>query len=234
MFTWICPQCGREVPPAYNDCPDCAGKTSAPGHAAAAPAPQAPHARAPEGDAPHPPPQVAAPPRKAPVAPLPSHNIHGHHLPPWFLSIVFFLAFIGVAAIVYQGVTWMRARNQAAASAAVALENPTAKTNAKTNPLQKFIEISGIRFSEDDKKRIVAKFVVTNHSEAEIGGLAGNVTIWGRTQKSEEDSEGTFTFKTVLGPYESKELTEPINTKLKIYELPDWQNATADLQVTAP
>ncbi len=23
MFTWICPQCGREVPPAYNECPDC-------------------------------------------------------------------------------------------------------------------------------------------------------------------------------------------------------------------
>src|SRR5205085_12555142 len=29
MFTWICPQCGREVPPAYNDCPDCAAKAKA-------------------------------------------------------------------------------------------------------------------------------------------------------------------------------------------------------------
>ena len=26
MFTWICPQCGREVPPAYNDCPDCSNE----------------------------------------------------------------------------------------------------------------------------------------------------------------------------------------------------------------
>ncbi|MBC8166095.1 MAG: hypothetical protein H7Y20_09515 [Bryobacteraceae bacterium] len=24
MFTWICPKCGGEVPPAYNDCPRCA------------------------------------------------------------------------------------------------------------------------------------------------------------------------------------------------------------------
>jgi len=23
MFTWICPKCGREVPPAYSDCPNC-------------------------------------------------------------------------------------------------------------------------------------------------------------------------------------------------------------------
>ena len=29
MFTWICPQCGREVPPAYTECPDCAAKASA-------------------------------------------------------------------------------------------------------------------------------------------------------------------------------------------------------------
>ena len=29
MFTWICPQCGREVPPAYNDCPDCSKKAAA-------------------------------------------------------------------------------------------------------------------------------------------------------------------------------------------------------------
>ena len=28
MFTWICPQCGREVPPAYTECPDCARKTA--------------------------------------------------------------------------------------------------------------------------------------------------------------------------------------------------------------
>src|ERR1035441_5094568 len=29
MFTWICPQCGREVPPAYNECPDCSAKAAA-------------------------------------------------------------------------------------------------------------------------------------------------------------------------------------------------------------
>src|SRR5690348_15430553 len=28
MFTWICPKCGREVPPAYTECPNCEGKTA--------------------------------------------------------------------------------------------------------------------------------------------------------------------------------------------------------------
>ena len=65
-------------------------------------------------------------------------------------------------------------------------------------------------------------------------GLSGNVTVWGRTQKSEEDAAGTFTFTTNLGPWESKEMSAPLNTKLKIYELPDWQNVSTDLQITAP
>ena len=43
-----------------------------------------------------------------------------------------------------------------------------------------------------------------------------------------------FTFTTDLKAYESKELTAPLNTKLKIYELPDWQNVSTDVQITAP
>ena len=49
MFTWICPTCGREVPPAYDACPDCAarakaGQVPAGGGAAAVPPPGPPPA----------------------------------------------------------------------------------------------------------------------------------------------------------------------------------------------
>ena len=111
---------------------------------------------------------------------------------------------------------------------------PCGEARRKTNPLQKYIEVSGVRFVQDAKKKTMAKFVIVNHSEADINGLAGNVTIWGRTQKSEEDAQGTFTFNTSLAPYESKELSVPLNTKRKMYELADWQNLTTDVQITAP
>jgi hypothetical protein len=114
------------------------------------------------------------------------------------------------------------------------VESPAAKPGAKTNPIQKYIEVSGVRFVQDGAKKTMAKFVIVNHSDSDIRGLAGNVTIWGRTQKSEEDAQGTFSFSTNLGPMETQELTVPLKTKLKIYELPDWQNITTDVQITAP
>jgi hypothetical protein len=46
---------------------------------------------------------------------------------------------------------------------------------------------------------------------------------------------GTFSFKVAsLGAYESKEMTGVLNTKLRVYELPDWQNLVADIQITSP
>ncbi|HUE05229.1 MAG TPA: hypothetical protein VMR62_37125 [Bryobacteraceae bacterium] len=61
------------------------------------------------------------------------------------------------------------------------------------------------------------------------------MNIWGRTAKSEEEAAGNFTFKMPsLHPSESKEAVAPLNTKLKPYELPDWQNLSAEVQITSP
>jgi hypothetical protein len=255
MFTWICPQCGREVPPAYNNCPDCAERAK---QAPAAPpagaepvppqpvAPLAPPAQqhyAPPQQQPQyapPPPQYAPPPAQThQYAPPPQYQQppqhRGMNLPVWLMTILFALAIGGVVA----GVVWLLPGNRGSAGTgptpSATVESPAAKPGTKTSSLQKYIEISGVRFIQDAKKKTtMAKFVIINHSDSDINGLAGNVTIWGRTQKSEEDAQGTFTFSTNLGPMETQELTVPLKTKLKIYELPDWQNITTDVQITAP
>jgi hypothetical protein len=95
--------------------------------------------------------------------------------------------------------------------------------------------VSGIRFVETPKHQTEARFVVVNHSGADITDLAGTVNIWGRTAKSEEEAAGNFSFKMPsLKPYESKEAVAPLSTKLKVYELPDWQNLSAEVQITSP
>ena len=264
MFTWICPQCGREVPPAYNECPDCAEKAK---QAPAGPPPQvqAQYPTAPYASpvaAPPPPPQYAPPPAPPPqyappaaqyappppqygppqgqpqyAPPPPQYQQPPHrgmNLPVWLMTILFALAIGGVVV----AALWILSSNRGSAGngpkPSATVESPAAKPGTTVNPLQKYIEVSGVRFVQDARKRTMAKFVIVNHSDSDIVGLAGNVTIWGRTQKSEEDAQGTFSFSTNLSAMETQELTVPLKTKLKIYELPDWQNITTDVQITAP
>src|SRR6266542_52870 len=101
MFTWICPQCGREVPPSYTDCPDCAAKakTAPPAPPAAQtappPAPPAP---------PQPPPQYQAPQQPQYYQPPPARK----GLPTWLMSIVFALAFGGLVLGAYFAVEYFK------------------------------------------------------------------------------------------------------------------------------
>jgi len=216
MFTWICPQCGREVPPSYTECPDCAAKGKTPPPDAQSPTPQPPPQQ----------PQYQPPP--------PARG----GLPTWLMSIVFALAFGGVVLGAYYAVEYFKKDTSAAAnSGGVALENPpaaSATADTKGSPLRKQIEVAGLRLTQNKAKKTEVRFLVVNHSGADIQDLAATANLLARTSKRDEEAVGTFSFKVpVLGPYESKELSAIVNTKLKVYELPDWQNLDLRLQLTA-
>ena len=234
MFTWICPQCGREVPPAYTECPDCSQKSAPaePATAAKSEAPAAPPPQAAPSYPPSPPAQSQYPAPPAYMPPPPQANAPRRSgLPTWLLAVLFAFAFLGLGS----GIYWLLGAGRGTnVKPAAAVESPAAKPGAKASPFQKYIEISGVRFVETPKNKTDVRFVVTNHSGADIPDLGGNVTVWGRTRNSEEDAAGTFTFKTDLKAYESKDMSAPLNTKLKIYELPDWQNVSTDIQITSP
>jgi hypothetical protein len=152
----------------------------------------------------------------------------------WLMSVLFTLLFVAGGA----GLYWMLRRpgGTAAAPGEVKMENVSAKgVAASSNPLQKFVEVTGIRLVQDKAQRTQARFLIVNHSAAELTDLSGTVTLWGRTQKSEEESVGSFSFKVAsLGPYESRDISAPVDTKLRVYELPDWQNLTGELQLSSP
>jgi hypothetical protein len=288
MFSWICPQCGREVPPSYTECPDCAAKGKVPPSPGAEPAqpqanvppgpemqPQPPYfMQPPQGAAPYPNPAGAAPTQYAPYPqqygptqyppqygtpagqypqyppppqqyqPPPQYQAPprqytppaapgGRHIPTWLMTVVFAAIAGALLYGLYSLVGSGHTGSQAAAPPA-AVENPAAAKAGANSPLQKYIEISAIRFVEGPKKNIAVKFTVTNHSDADATGLAGTVKILARTQKSEEDAVGTFSFTADVPAQASKEVTAPLSTKLKMYELPDWQNVFTDVQITAP
>src|SRR3982751_5656130 len=140
MFTWICPKCGREVPPAYNDCPDCAKKEPD----AQAQQPEAVEAAAPRPQAPSPSPVAPPQPTRVQVRPYepPGPPVRGG-LPTWLLTVLFAFAFFGLVA----GIYWIvGAARGTSAKPTAAVESPAAEPNAKTSPYQKYVEISGVRF----------------------------------------------------------------------------------------
>lgn len=211
MFTWICPQCGREVSPSYTECPDCTRKPSG-----ASPPPPAQSRAEPAASVAVAPPPPEVPPLAPPIEPEPAPPpvpfsppgqpaSHAPALPVWLVTVLSALAFVGVVAGVYWTVNYFHGERHGRPPSTV--ESPAAKAGAAVNPVQKFIEVSAVRFLEDpkNKEKVLVKFVLTNHSDADFNHLAGNVTIWASTGGSEEDAEGTFAFTTSLKGNESKD-----------------------------
>lgn len=213
MFVWICPQCGREVPPHDTECPFCAltaaeSREQAP---AAPPAPETPAAKA------------------APAAP-PVYVIGpARRTPGWLVAL---LVAVGLTALGGGAYYWLLASKRSANQAAAPERTPEA-TAATTsgNRLSKYIEATGFRVTEDERKRLNVRFLIVNHSPADIGDLAGRVYL----KTTEGKSIADFDFKTTrLGPYESIEFTVVVSTTLRAYEIPDWQFLRADLEITSP
>jgi hypothetical protein len=158
-------------------------------------------------------------------------------LPTWLLSIIFAVGFgvlvFGIYYLVQGSKKEPSATTQDAGSS---LESPAAAAGAaRNNPVLKQVEVVGLRLTQNKAKKTEIRFLVVNHSAGEIQDLAGNISLRARTSKQEEEPIGACAFKLPsLGPYESKDMVAILNTKLKVYELPDWQNLQAQLQITSP
>lgn len=103
------------------------------------------------------------------------------------------------------------------------------------NPLAKYLEIAGFRVTEGGAGKLTVKFAVINHSDADIGDLAMKVKLTTTAAKPEDPPIAELDAKVAaLGPQESKDATGTATTKLRVYELPDWQFLKAEAEITSP
>ena len=103
------------------------------------------------------------------------------------------------------------------------------------NPLAKYLEIAGFRVSEGGAGKLTVKFAVINHSDADIGELTMKVKLTTTAAKPEDPPVAEFDAKVpALGPLETKDAVGTATTKLRVYELPDWQFMKADAEITSP
>jgi hypothetical protein len=111
----------------------------------------------------------------------------------------------------------------------------TVTTITVNHPLAKYLELSGYRLSELKPGKLNVKFVVVNHSEADIGDLTLKVKLITTADKPEDPPITEFEAKVPsLGPQEVKDVSATGDTKLRIYELPDWQFIRAEVEITSP
>ena len=98
----------------------------------------------------------------------------------------------------------------------------------------KSIELAGFRVAELKPGTLQIKFGAVNHSLADLGDLGMTVIIRARTAREEEPPLASFPCKVYLGPEEWKDVTVNLPTKLRVYELPDWQFLRASFEITSP
>jgi TRAP-type C4-dicarboxylate transport system substrate-binding protein len=108
-------------------------------------------------------------------------------------------------------------------------------TTSDKHPLAKYIELAGFRLSESKPGQLEVKFVAVNHSEAELGELAVNIRLRTTSAKPEDPPVAQFQAKIpALSAFEIHDVSAKVTTKLRIYELPDWQFLRAEFEITSP
>lgn len=104
-----------------------------------------------------------------------------------------------------------------------------------SNPIAKYIELVGFRVTERSPGHLVAQFGVVNHSVADVGDVKMTVNLGTTAAKPGDPPLITFPAQVSrLGPSELKDVTVEVPTKLRVYEIPDWQFLKVDFQITEP
>lgn len=153
-------------------------------------------------------------------------------IPGWAIGLGFAVVLAGVLYVLFTYVLPKRSATASNAGAAPTAESSSAVPGAaakKPHPLAKFLEIVGIRWVEDAKKKAKMQFIVVNHSAADLPELKMQIAV---KAGGNVLFEIPFTVSSI-GPYESKEFSAPIQTALKEYELPDWQFVKAEFEITS-
>lgn len=156
-------------------------------------------------------------------------------MPGWALTAIFA---VGLAALVTGGYfTYKRYAPAQGLRAAIEFQKvPDAAEAAPVESrLARHIQVTGLRLTEDAGRKLEVRFVVVNHSGAQLNDVTGTVALRPEKAAPGDPHLGTFTFQVPsLGPYESRELTASVDTRLRAYELPDWQNLRPDVRITSP
>jgi hypothetical protein len=153
--------------------------------------------------------------------------------PGWLVSLLVMLLLLGAGlGIVFYLLPHTVADAKPGPTPAQAATTTAAA--GSSSPLAKFIEVTGFRIitsTTDAAKKSEVQYLVVNHSAADISDV--NIFITLRGVKAGQPPVCRFSFKVPsLAPFESKEMSSPIEKTARTVSLPDWQDLRADVQIS--
>jgi hypothetical protein len=148
----------------------------------------------------------------------------------WFVTAGVMLLLLAAAlGVIYYPLLHTIVDAKTAPTPAVAA--PASASTAPQSPLAKFIEVTGYRIVIDQNKKSEVQYLVVNHSSADISDA--NIFITLHSVKPGQPPVCRFSFKVPsLAPFESKEMSSPIEKTTRAVSLPDWQDLRADVQIS--
>ena len=97
--------------------------------------------------------------------------------------------------------------------------------------LAHFVEVTGIRFLEVNRKPQI-HYLVVNHSSSPLNSVTVFVTLRATQAKPGQPPLSRFSFRSpILAAFEAKEMASPIERVIGPLDLPDWQDLHADVEV---
>jgi len=108
-------------------------------------------------------------------------------VPGWLIAIGFAVVLAGVLFLLYTYVLPKKTADTASTTGttAAAAQIPAGAeagagggaASKKAHPLAKFLEVTGVRWTEDGKQKAKLQFVVVNHSAADLPELKMQITV---------------------------------------------------------
>ncbi len=151
-------------------------------------------------------------------------------VPSWLVSFMVMLVLLLLGAMAFNLVTFQRPD---AVAKTLPADTQTPVVQNASHPLAQSIEVTGFRIVVDFNKKSEIHYLVVNHSAAPISDLTVYVTLRSASAKPGQPPLSRFSFRSPdLGPFESKEMSSPIEKVTRSVTVPDWSDLRAELQVT--
>jgi hypothetical protein len=154
----------------------------------------------------------------------------GKSLPSWLVSVLTVVAIGAGLALLYYLVSGRKSVDASKAPAAAVQPVDEPKTGAGSSDLTKNLEFTGLRVQEDKNQKVEVRMLAVNHSLGELPPMKLDVQL---KTAGKPDVLAEFTADLPsMGPLDTREIKTTAKTKMRAYELPDWQFLRAEVAET--